>query len=175
MTTSSRHLDRTDIAILSQLQKDARITNADLARAVHLSPTPCFNRVRALERLGVFKERVTLLNPEPLGLHINVFIQVRLEKQGEEALLSFERAIAERPEVMECYLMTGDADYLLRVVMPDMKTLERFIVEHLTKIPGISNIRSSFALKQVRYKTALPLPTAGLTLAEPDSSDIEWT
>jgi Lrp/AsnC family leucine-responsive transcriptional regulator len=156
------------------LQQNARITNSELARAVHLSPTPCFNRVRALEKLGLFKQQVTLLNPEPLGLRINVFIQVSLEKQVEEALQRFEQAIAERPEVMECYLMTGDADYLLRVVMPDMQTLERFILEHLTKIPGVLNIRSSFALKQVRYKTALPLPSSGLTLIDPDDVSTDW-
>lgn len=174
MTNASKRLDRIDIGILSQLQQDARITNAELARSVNLSPTPCFNRVRVLEKLGLFKQHVSLLNPELLGLHINVFIQVRLEKQVENALLRFERAIAERPEVMECYLMTGDADYLLRVVMPDMQTLERFIVDHLTKIPGISNIRSSFALKQVRYKTALPLPSSGMTLSDSDFAVTEW-
>jgi Lrp/AsnC family leucine-responsive transcriptional regulator len=151
MTTPPKRLDRIDIGILSQLQQNARITNSELARAVNLSPTPCFNRVRALEKLGLFKQQVTLLNPEPLGLRINVFIQV-----------------------MECYLMTGDADYLLRVVMPDMPTLERFILEHLTKIPGVSNIRSSFALKQVRYKTALPLPASGLTLVDPDDVATDW-
>jgi Lrp/AsnC family transcriptional regulator, leucine-responsive regulatory protein len=174
MTTTPKRLDRIDIGILSQLQQNARITNSELARAVNLSPTPCFNRVRALEKLGLFKQQVTLLNPEPLGLRINVFIQVSLEKQVEEALQRFEQAIAERPEVMECYLMTGDADYLLRVVMPDMQTLERFILEHLTKIPGVSNIRSSFALKQVRYKTALPLPSSGLTLIDPDDVSTDW-
>jgi Lrp/AsnC family transcriptional regulator, leucine-responsive regulatory protein len=171
---TSRRLDRIDIAILSQLQQNNRITNAELARAVNLSPTPCFNRVRALEKLGLFKEQVTLLNPETLGLRINVFIQVSLEKQVEDALLRFEKAISERPEVMECYLMTGDADYLLRVVMPDMHSLERFVIDHLTRIPGVSNIRSSFALKQVRYKTALPLPTNGLALADPDDAATEW-
>ena len=174
MTKPSKRLDRIDIGILSQLQQNARITNADLARSVNLSPTPCFNRVCALEKLGLFKQQVTLLNPEPLGLRINVFIQVSLEKQVEDALLRFEKAISERPEVMECYLMTGDADYLLRVVMPDMQTLERFVVDHLTKIPGISNIRSSFALKQVRYKTALPLPSSGLTLIDPDDVSTDW-
>src|ERR1700742_4536573 len=137
--STPRRLDRIDIGILSQLQQNARITNADLARAVNLSPTPCFNRVRALEKLGLFKQQVTLLNPEPLGLKINVFIQVSLEKQREDALKRFEQAIGERPEVMECYLMTGDADYLLRVVVPDMSSLERFILEQLTKIPGVSN------------------------------------
>lgn len=87
----------------------------------------------------------------------------------------FEEAISQRPEVMECYLMSGDADYLLRVVMPDMRTLERFIIERLTTIPGVSNIRSSFALKQVRYKTALPLPAAGLTLVDPDEAASDWS
>jgi Lrp/AsnC family leucine-responsive transcriptional regulator len=175
MTSPPRRLDRIDIGILSQLQQNARITNSELARSVNLSPTPCFNRVRALEKLGLFKQQVTLLNPELLGLRINVFIQVSLEKQVEDALQRFERAISERPEVMECYLMSGDADYLLRVVMPDMKTLERFILERLTTIPGVSNIRSSFALKQVRYKTALPLPSSGLTLVDPDDISTDWS
>ena len=174
MSATPRRLDRIDIGILSQLQQNARITHAELARSVNLSQTPCFNRVRALEKLGLIKQQVTLLNPEPLGLRINVFIQVSLEKQVEEALQRFETAIAARPEVMECYLMTGDADYLLRVVMPDMSTLERFILEHLTRIPGVSNIRSSFALKQVRYKTALPLPASGLTLADSDDATTDW-
>ena len=160
MTTPPRRLDRIDIGILSQLQQNARITNADLARSVNLSPTPCFNRVRALEKLGLFKQQVTLLNPEPLGLRINVFIQVSLEKQVEDALTRFEQAISERPEVMECYLMTGDFDYLIRVVVSDVQALERFILEKLTKTPGLSNIKSSLALKQVKYKTALPLQPA---------------
>lgn len=172
--SSHKRLDRIDIGILNQLQKDASITNAELAHAVNLSPTPCFNRVRALEKLGLIKQQVTLLSPERLGLRINVFIQVKLEKQVEEALRRFEEAIAERPEVMECYLTTGDADYLLRVVMPDIQTFERFVLERLTRIPGVANIRSSFTLKQVRYKTALPLPSAGLTLPEPDDASQEW-
>jgi DNA-binding Lrp family transcriptional regulator len=171
---AARRLDRIDIAILQQLQQNARITNAELARAVNLSPTPCFNRVRALEKLGLFRQQVTLLDAGALGLRINVFIQVSLEKQVEDALRRFEQEVGERPEVMECYLMTGDADYLLRVVVPDMQSLERFIVQWLTKIPGVSNIRSSFALKQVRYKTALPLPVAGLTLSAQDDAPREW-
>jgi Lrp/AsnC family leucine-responsive transcriptional regulator len=100
---------------------------------------------------------VTLLNPLALGLTVSVFIQVSLEKQVERALEVFEKAIQSRPEVMECYLMTGDADYLLRVVVPDVQSLERFIVNYLSKIPGIASIKSSFSLKQVKYKTALPL------------------
>lgn len=161
-----KKLDRTDVAILNSMQENSRITNADLARSVNLSPTPCFNRVKAMEELGVIRKQVTLLEPAVLGLHVNVFIQVSLEKQVEDALSVFEKAIGDRPEVMECYLMTGDADYLLRVLMPDIRALEHFILDHLTKIRGVSNIRSSFALKQVRYKTALPLPSEGMTLSK---------
>lgn len=157
-----RQLDRTDIAILNKLQDNAATTNAELAKSVNLSPTPCFNRVKAMEELGLIRQQVTLLDSKMLGLHVNVFIHVSLEKQVEGALQRFESAIAERPEVMECYLMTGDADYLLRVLVPDIQALEGFILNHLTKVPGVANIRSSFALKQVRYKTALPLPFEGL-------------
>jgi len=166
-------LDKTDIAILSALQENARITNAELARLVHLSPTPCFNRVKALEKLQLIQRHVTLLDPEPLGLRVTVFIHVSLEKQVEDALQRFEAAISARPEVMECYLMSGDADYLVRVVVRDIAALQHFIVRHLAKIPGVSNIRSSFALKQVRYKTALPLPPEGLTLLEKENRNLD--
>jgi DNA-binding Lrp family transcriptional regulator len=174
MSSTSRRLDRIDVAILNQLQRNARITNAELARAVNLSTTPCFNRVKNIEKLGLINQQVTLLNPEVLGLNLNVFVSVSLERQVESALRTFEEEISARPEVMECYLMTGDADYLLRVVVPNTKALERFILEHLTTIKGISNIRSSFALKQVRYKTALPLPANGLALPDGDATSEEW-
>ena len=153
-------LDATDWNILDHLQGDARLSNVKLAEAVHLSPSPCLSRVRELEAGGYISRYVTLLDPLKIGLTVSVFIQVTLEKQAEKQLGSFEAAIQKRPEVMECYLMTGDSDYLLRVVVPDIQALEGFIVDHLTKIPGIANIRSSFALKQVKYQTALPLPAA---------------
>jgi DNA-binding Lrp family transcriptional regulator len=156
-STSTVRFDAKDLRILERLQRDARIANVDLARAVHLSPSPCLARVRALEASGVISRYVTLLDPIRLGLTVSVFVQVTLEKQIEPMLDKFERAVRERPEVMECYLMTGDADYLLRVVVPDVPALERFIVDVLAKMPGIGNIRSSFALKQVKYETALPL------------------
>ncbi|ARB29863.1 Lrp/AsnC family transcriptional regulator [Pseudomonas tolaasii] len=159
-----RKLDRTDIGILNALQENARITNSDLARSVNLSPTPCFNRVKAMEELGLIRDQVTLLDADLLGLHVNVFIHVSLEKQNELALQQFEGAIADRPEVMECYLMAGDPDYLIRVLVPTIQSLERFMMDFLTKVPGVANIRSSFALKQVRYKTALPLPANGINL-----------
>jgi DNA-binding Lrp family transcriptional regulator len=153
-----RPLDTTDIRILRQLQDDAGITNAELAQRVGLSPSPCLARVRALRRDGILGRQVALVSPEMLGLSINVFIQITLERQVQEALARFESRIRSFEEVMECYLMTGDSDYLIRLVVPDIATLERFILSELTTIPGVSNIRSSFALKQVKYKTALPLP-----------------
>jgi Lrp/AsnC family transcriptional regulator, leucine-responsive regulatory protein len=153
-------LDDIDWNILRRLQEDARMSNVELARAVHLSPSPCLARVRRLEESGYIKRYVSLLDALALGLTVSVFIQVRLERQVESALEVFEREIAARPEVMECYLMTGDSDYLLRVVVSDVQALERFIVDFLSRIPGVGNIKSSFALKQVKYKTALPLPGA---------------
>jgi DNA-binding Lrp family transcriptional regulator len=151
-------LDAIDWRILGRLQDDARLSNVELARAVHLSPSPCLARVRRLEKSGLIKRYVSLLDALALGLTVSVFIQVRLERQVESALEIFEREIAARPEVMECYLMTGDSDYLLRVLVADVQALERFIVDFLSRIPGVGNIKSSFALKQVKYKTALPLP-----------------
>ncbi|NKC14281.1 MAG: winged helix-turn-helix transcriptional regulator [Gammaproteobacteria bacterium] len=150
-------LDRIDRRILALLQDNARMTNAELAQAVGLSPSPCWRRLRALEERGVIRAYVTLLNPHAVDLAVSVFVNVSLERQVENNLERFEAQVATRPEVMECYLMTGEADYLLRVVVPDLHAYERFLLEHLTRIEGVSNIRSSFALKQVRYKTALPL------------------
>lgn len=151
-------LDAIDWKILARLQQDARITNVDLAREVNLSPSPCLARVRALEVSGLISRHVTLLDPLAVGLTVSVFIQVRLEKQSERALETFERAMQDRDEVMECYLMTGEADYLIRVVVPDIPALQDFIVNFLSRVPGVGNIQSSFSLKQVKYKTALPLP-----------------
>jgi len=151
-------LDTTDWKILRLLQSDARISNVELARQVGLSPSPCLNRVRTLEESGYISRYVSLLDPLRVGLKVSVFIQVTLEKQIKPALETFERAIRDRPEVMECYLMTGDADYLLRVVVPDLQAVEHFILNFLSRVPGVGNIRSSFALKQVKYQTALPLP-----------------
>ena len=150
-------LDATDIRILQELQRDAKLTNVELAARVHLSPSPCLARVRALEQSGIINRYVTLLDPLKVGQAVSVFIQVRLEQQVKRALETFEAAVSTWPEVMECYLMTGDSDYLLRVVVADVPALERFILERLSKIRGVANIRSSFALKQVKYETALPL------------------
>ena len=150
-------LDTIDRRILTALQENARVTNVELSEASGVSASPCWRRVRELERTGVISRYVTLVDPSSVGLPVSVFIQVSLEKQVETALEDFERVVLERPEVMECYLMTGDADYLLRVVVADLEAYERFLMDHLTRISTVANIRSSFALKQVKYRTALPL------------------
>ena len=150
-------LDEIDRKILNLLQTDARIANVDLAEQVGLSPSPCARRVKGLEEGNTISRYVTLINQKQVGLPVSVFISVTLEKQVEKSLEDFERAIAGRPEVMECYLMTGDADYLLRVVAADLDEYEKFLIHHLTRVPGVSSIKSSFALKQVKYSTALPI------------------
>ena len=150
-------LDNTDRRILRVIQEQARVSNSELAERVGLSPSPCWRRVRTLEENGVIERYVTLVNAKAVGLPINVFATVTLEKQAESALELFEKAVKKRPEVMECNLMTGEFDYLLRVVVPDLAAYERFLMDHLTRIKGIASIKSSFSLKQVSYKTALPL------------------
>lgn len=154
------HLDAVDLRILTELQKDSSLSNVELARRVHLSPSPCLMRVKHLESEGVIQRYVALCDTKSLGLGLNVFISITLKEQSRKALAEFEQRIAEHDEVMECYLMTGDSDYLIRVALADIAALERFILNQLTQIAGVEKIRSSFALKQVRYKTALPLPLA---------------
>ncbi len=149
--------DEIDRRILTALQENARITNVELAESVGISPSPCWRRVRELEQKGVISSYVTLIDPASIGLPVSVFVQVTLERQVETALEEFEGVVADWPEVMECYLMTGDADYLLRVVVADLAAYHRFLVDHLTRVPGVASIKSSFALKQVKYRTALPL------------------
>lgn len=150
-------LDTIDRRILAELQDDARLANLALADKVGLSPSPCSRRVRLLEEAGVIRRYAALVDPAAVGLPVSVFVSVSLERQVEDALAVFERAVAACPEVMECYLMTGDADYLLRVVAADLESFQRFLLDNLTRIPGVRSIKSSFALKQVVYRTALPI------------------
>ncbi|MFO1426232.1 MAG: Lrp/AsnC family transcriptional regulator [Steroidobacteraceae bacterium] len=154
---AQRSLDELDLRILGALQRDARITNVALAEAVHLSPAPVYRRMQELEASGVIRNYVTLLDPDALGLGVSMFISVSLDKQVDSALRAFEARIADYPEVMECYLMTGESDYLLRVVARDLKSLTALITDRLARIPNVASIRSSLALKQVKYQTALPL------------------
>ena len=154
----NNNLDAIDMRIIKALQEHGRLTNVELAARVGLSPSPCLSRVKALEKSGVIDRYVALVRPDAMGLGLSVFIQVTLERQTEKALEIFEARMLAFDEVMECYLMTGDSDYMVRLVVKDMDSLQQFIVKELTTIPGVANIRSSFALKQVKYKTALPIP-----------------
>lgn len=150
-------IDGTDLRILAELQRNGKLTNAELSERVNLSPSPCLKRVKRMETAGLIRDYVALLDPGMLGLDLNVFIFISLKAQSRSLLSEFENRVAGHDEVMECYLMTGDEDYLLRVAVPDVTALERFIVDSLSPMPEVEKIRSSIALKQVRYKTALPL------------------
>ena len=154
-------MDDIDWKILKNLQDNARITNADLADRVGLSPAPCLRRVRALEKQGVIRKYATLLDAGAINMGVTVFVQITLDLQVENRLELFEKAVARRPEVLECYLMTGDSDYLLRIVVPDVAAYEQFLKQSLTRIEGVAGIKSSFALKQVKYSTVLPLDSRG--------------
>lgn len=156
-TASKTPLDEIDFKILHYLQEHGHTSNVELADHVGLSPAPCLRRVRALEEAGVIRKYVTLLEPSAVDLGVTVFVQISLDLQVEGRLEIFERAVMRRPEVLECYLMTGDADFLLRIVVPDVSAYERLLRDWLTRIEGVAGIKSSFALKQVKYLTALPL------------------
>ena len=160
MTIAKIDLDEIDRRILASLQAHARLRNVELAEKVGLSASPCLRRVKRLEETGVIRGFATLVDPEAVGLPVSVFVQVTLERQSEAALETFESHIAEWPEVMECYLMTGDADYLLRVVAADLTAYQEFLMNKLTRVKGVASIKSSFALRRIAYRTALPVDTA---------------
>lgn len=149
--------DEIDIKILDHMQGDARLTNVELADRIGLSPSPCLRRLRKLESEGVIQGYMTLVDQSKVGLPVSVFVSVALKEQSESALEEFETSVSALPQVMECYLMTGTSDYLMRVVTQDLADYEQFLKNHLTRIPAIASIQSSFALKQVTYRTALPL------------------
>ncbi len=150
-------LDAVDRKILAKLQNDCRITMQDLADEVGLTASPCHRRVRALEEQGVVKRYIALVDQKAVGLPVSVFISIKLERQKEEDLQRFAKAISGWPEVLECYLMTGHRDYLLRVVVADLSEYEQFLKQKLTRLSGISSIESSFALDQIKYSIALPV------------------
>ncbi|MEH6637943.1 MAG: Lrp/AsnC family transcriptional regulator [Porticoccaceae bacterium] len=150
-------LDKTDCELLRHVQSNAKIPNTELADKIGLSPSPCLRRVKALERDGLIKRYVGIVDPILVGLPISVFVTVRLSNQGRTALEDFESRISGYKEIMECYLMTGTSDYLLRVVMPDMESYEQFLLDKITTIPCVGNIESSFSLKQVIYRTEMPI------------------
>jgi Lrp/AsnC family transcriptional regulator, leucine-responsive regulatory protein len=155
--TSKAFLDAIDLRILRALQEDGRITIQDLAGKVGLTASPCLRRVRLLEEAGVIAGYVAKLDQAAVGLAVNVFVSIRLERQREDELERFSKAIAMWPEVLECYLMTGQRDYLMRVVVADLPAYERFLKEKLTKLACVASIESSFALGQVKHTHVLPL------------------
>lgn len=150
-------LDDTDRRILALLQTDARLTVQEIADRVGLSPSPCHRRMRLLEERGIIVKTIALVDQRAVGLPVSVFVSIKLERQKEKDLEKFARAISGWREVLECYLMTGPRDYLLRVVVADLAAYERFLKQKLTRLDGISSIESSFALDQIKYTNALPL------------------
>ena len=157
MPTAPQPLDNTDRKILTLLQDDGRISLADLADKVGLSPSPCLRRMRNLEKAGVIARYVAVLDQQAVGLPVSVFISIKLASQKQDALDRFAKTISRWPEVLECYLMTGPRDYWLRVVVPDLAAYERFLKQKLTRVDGVASIESSFALEQVKYTNVLPL------------------
>ena len=151
-----KELDRVDYEILHHLQNDARITNAELADRVCLSPSPCLRRVKNLEEANIIQRYTAIVDPKAVGLPISVVVNVSMSNQERSHLNFFEQRLAECEEVMEAYLMTGNTDYMLRIVVPDLEAYERFLFDKLTPIPGVTDIKSSFALKQLFGRTELP-------------------
>ena len=150
-------LDRFDRAILQALQLDGRIANNTLAERVHLSESACLRRVRALEQSGLIEGYAALVNQQKAGCPVNVFVNITLDRQDEPDLRKFEDAVRRIPEVMECYLMTGDYDYVVRVVVADTADFERVHSKHLTRLPGVARVHSSFALRTVQKARELPV------------------
>ena len=151
-------LDKIDRKILECLQLRGDLTNQQLADNVGLSPSPCLRRVRALEEAGIIRHRVTVLDPKKLGLSLTAIILIGMDRHTPERFAAFEEAVANHPEVQECYLITGhDADYMLKVVVPDMDHYHHFLLDHLTRIQGVSGVHSSFVLRRIIDSTALPL------------------
>lgn len=150
-------LDPVDRRLLQALQHNARASVTELAERVGLTTSPCVRRLKRLEQAGIIRGYAVLLDQEKVGLPVSVFVSVKLETQREEALQVFEAAMRRSRQVVECYLMTGTRDYLLRVVVPDLAAFERFLKETLTRVDGVASIESSFALAQVKYANALPL------------------
>ena len=150
-------LDTTDRRILAALQKRGRMSNADLSDAVHLSASACHRRVQRLEAAGYIRDYVALLDARKLGVPTTVFVEITLQGQADEVLEAFEKAVARIPDVLECHLMAGTADYLLKVVAGDTEDFARIHRQHLARLPGVAKMQSSFALRTVSSTTALPV------------------
>lgn len=150
-------LDEIDRRLLAILQKGAQVSNAELSERVNLSPSACHRRVQRLEAEGVIKSYVALLDARKMGCAATVFVEITLSGQAEELLDSFEREVAKIPSVLECHLMAGTADYLLKMVVEDTEDFAQIHRRHLSRLPGVSQMQSSFSLRTVFKTTALPI------------------
>lgn len=161
---SKINLDKTDLKILSILQANGRLTNQEVAEKVNLSPSPCLRRIRNLEESGVIRQYVALLDPDKIGLGLLAYVNVRLEKHSDSPAggtrsprADFAASVENWPEVVACYAMTGEMDYLLRVHVEDMEHFSQFMMDTLLKHPAVLDVKSSFALQRIKDTTALPL------------------
>ncbi len=150
-------LDAIDRGILRELQRDGRLQNVELAKRVALSPSPCLRRVRLLEEAGVIERYVALLNPSKIGMGLTVFVRVWLTGQDAETVDRFTESVKKLPQVVECHLMAGDCDFLLRVVAADLDTYRRFQIEHLTRIKGVQSVKTEIPMQKIKLSTELPL------------------
>ena len=157
-------LDAIDRRILAALQRDARLTNVQLAEEVGLSPSPCLRRVRLLEEAGVIDSYRTLLRREKIGLGLTVFVSVKVERHRDDTAERFRQAVLALPELISCHLVSGEADFLLQVAVPDLAGYERLLIGKLLKLPGVTDIRSNFSIQTIKAHGPLPLDH----LAEPE-------
>jgi DNA-binding Lrp family transcriptional regulator len=153
----TNELDRASREILAALQADARLSTQALAEKVGLSATPVWRRVKELEERGVIRAQVVLVDREKIGLSICVLAHVSLVRHSEGAVEQFERLVGTRREIIECHAITGEADYVIKVVATDMKAYDQFLQQHIFKLPGVSSVRSNVVLREVKYETALPV------------------
>lgn len=153
-------LDRTDLRILDLLQQHGAWSAAEVAEKLDMTTSTCWRRISRLEELGVIRSRVALIDREKVGLTVTVFSQVKLSGHGREALSRFEQAVRGHPEILECYTLMGETDFLLRIVCPDIKAYEAFFLDQLSRFPGVQAVHSSIALSVIKETTALPLTSA---------------
>lgn len=150
-------LDRTDARILEQLQRDGRMSHIELAERVGLSPTPCTRRVRRLEKAGIIRGYAAILDPKRVGQNVAAYIQIKLERHTDDVIERFRRTLDERPEVVAAHAMTGEMDFLLQVVVPDLDALGRFTLHQLLKLPGVRDVRSSLVLETLKASARVPI------------------
>ena len=150
-------LDRGDLRILDLIQQQGHLSAAEVAERLGMSPSTCWRRVSRLEEQGVIRKRVALLDREMLGLSVMVFSHVKLSGHGRDALLRFEQAVRTHPEILECYTLMGETDFLLRIVCRDIKAYEAFFLDHLSRLPGVQSVNSSIAMAVIKETTALPV------------------